>query len=281
MANGRILKECLPVESGIKFFEQNGFWVSPPIFSEEQLKLIVAHQDRMYEGDYETGRAPVCNWLQGENPNALRKTDNSHWSDLTLRSVATDPTIGAIAAKLMNADIIRLWHDQLLYKPGRGTENPGNETANVGWHQDFSYWQCAEEPTLITAWVAFTDVDLSNGCMQVVPRSHKWGLLKVSDFWEQNLEKQQQEMDIPQNEQFTKIPLIMKAGQVSFHHALTIHGSGANYSDAPRRSMAVHLMTGDTRYKKRDKGDFHFNVKILNGREGDLFAGDAFPILYP
>ncbi|SEO67506.1 Phytanoyl-CoA dioxygenase (PhyH) [Paenibacillus sp. OV219] len=252
--------------------------MSPKIFSDAQLEKIIEHQDRIYQGVFETGRTPVCNWLEGiDNPRALRKTDNSHWSDLTLRTVATDPTIGAIAAKLMNANIIRLWHDQLLYKPGRGT---GKEMANVGWHQDFVYWQNCMEPTLVTAWVAFTDVDLSNGCMQAVPRSHKWGLVNVNNFFEQNLEKQQAEIELPENEVFKPAPLVMRAGQVSFHHSLTIHGSGANVTDMPRRSMAVHLMTGDTRYRHTPKSS-HFNAQILNGNEGDLYEGDSWPILYP
>lgn len=269
---------CLPTQEDMAFFDRNGYWVSPAVFSEEELAAIKDHQDRIYRAEFESGRAPICNWLEGvDNPRALRKTDNSHWSDSVLRGVATDPTIGAIAGMLMHADTIRLWHDQLLYKPGRG---PGRETANVGWHQDFSYWQCAKEPTLITAWVAFTDVDLSNGCMQMVPRSHQWGLLKMSDFFEQNMEKQQAGMDIPENEQFTTAPIIMKAGQVSFHHALTIHGSGPNTTDDARRSMAVHLMTGETRYAQSPKGDLHFNARFMNGRDGEIFDGDAFPVLY-
>lgn len=269
---------CVPTQEDVDFFDRNGYWVSPVIFSEEELAAIKEHQDRIYRAEFETGRAPVCNWLEGaDNPRALRKTDNSHWCDSVLRGVATNPTIGAIAGKLMHADTIRLWHDQLLYKPGRG---PGRETANVGWHQDFSYWQCAQEPTLITAWVAFTDVDLTNGCMQMVPRSHQWGLLKMSDFFEQNMEKQQEAMDIPENEKFTTVPIIMKAGQVSFHHALTIHGSGANATEEARRSMAVHLMTGETRYKAGTRGDGHFNAGFMKGRDGELFDGEAFPVLY-
>ncbi|MCJ8014736.1 phytanoyl-CoA dioxygenase family protein [Paenibacillus sp. KQZ6P-2] len=99
----------------------------------------------------------------------------------------------------------------------------------MGWHQDYTYWQCCKEPSLITEWVAFTDVDLSNGCMQMVPRSHKWGLLNVSDFFEQNTEKQKEMMDIPENESFSPVPIVMK---------------------------------------------------MMAGRDGELFIGEAWPVLY-
>lgn len=278
-SNSELQSQCLPNEDDVRFFDENGYWVSPKIFSDEQLEQVIQHQEKIYRGEFETGREPICNWIEGkDNPRALRKTDNSHWSDMTIRALVMDSTIGAVAAKLMHADMIRLWHDQLLFKPGRGS---GKETANVGWHQDYTYWQCCKEPSLVTAWVAFTDVDVSNGCMQVVPRSHKWGLVNANNFFEQNLEKQQQEIIVPENEKFTTVPLVMKAGQVSFHHALTIHGSGPNSTDKPRRSIAVHLMTGDTRYKSHPHGDRHFNARILAGQTGDLFAGEPWPILYP
>ena len=273
-----IRKGALPEEQDVSFFEENGYWVSPVIFSGEELERIKEHQDVIYKGQYELGRKPVCNWIEGkDSPSSLRKTDNSHWADATLRRLATDPTIGAIAAKLMQVNVIRLWHDQLLYKPARKS---AKESANVGWHQDFAYWQSAQEPSLITAWVAFHDVDLSNGCMQMVPRSHKWGLLNAGNFFEQNMEQQKESMSVPEGERLTTVPIIMKAGQVSFHHALTIHGSGANISGEPRRSMAIHMMTGDTTYSGRPIGDGHFNAKLMAGRVGERFEGDAWPVLY-
>lgn len=271
-----IREDLLPKEEDIRFFKENGYWVAPQVVDEERLTLLRERMEQVYLGQYETGRAPWSSWSP-EQGDVLRKTDNSHWSDLALRGLATDPTIGAIAAALMEADTIRLWHDQLLYKPG----NPNRMTGgNVGWHQDYSYWQCAAEPSLITAWVAFDDVDLDNGCMQVVPRSHRWGMLNVNDFFEQDITKQQEEMAIPENERFNKVPLVMKAGMVSFHHAMTLHGSGPNTTPRPRRSLAVHLMTGDTRYKAGTKGDKHMNVSLLGGKDGDLFQGDHFPELY-
>ena len=46
-----------------------------------------------------------------------------------------------------------------------------------------------------------------------------------------------------------KIPVELLKGEVSFHHCLTIHGSGPNLSNAPRRSIAVHLQNGANRYQ--------------------------------
>ncbi len=268
----------LPTEQDVTFFENEGYWVAPKLLDERRLNNLRDHMMRVYEGDYETGREPVAGyWQPGGNAGSLRKTDNSHWSDLTLRALATDPAIGEIAATLMRTKSIRLWHDQLLYKPGDGE---AKTSVNVGWYQDYFYWQAAQAPTLLTAWVAFDDVSEANGCLRVIPRSHTWGLIDVNNFFAQDLDEQQAKMKSPDGKPVETVPLVMKAGQVSFHHALTLHGSGPNTTVNSRRSLAVHLMTGETRYRTGSAGEGHFNVPLLNGQDGDLFAGEPFPELY-
>ncbi|WP_135555299.1 phytanoyl-CoA dioxygenase family protein [Paenibacillus cymbidii] len=266
--------DWLPSDHDMAFFNENGYWISPKIIDDERLTLLNRHMDNVYNGEFETGRAP---WKAWKDTPGLRQTDNCHWADYTLRELAVDPLIGRLAAKLLNTKSTRLWHDQLLYKPGTGTTRV---KANVGWHQDYSYWQCVAEPALVTAWVAFDDVSAANGCMQVVPGSHKQGLMKVNDFYEQNIEQQERGLKESLGGLFKPVPIEMKAGQVSFHHALTIHGSGANTTDRPRRSMAIHLMSGEARYKAGTINDHHMNVRLFQPKDGERFVGDGLPLLY-
>jgi ectoine hydroxylase-related dioxygenase (phytanoyl-CoA dioxygenase family) len=266
----------LPSKADSCFFEENGYWLGPKVLGNGQLERLHAHMDKVYAGECETGRKPwSASWQPGDDPTALRKTDNAHWADLTLRELALSATIGAMAARLMNVDVVRLWHDQLLYKPGGG-----KSSGNVGWHQDYHYWQCADRPDLLTAWVAFDDVDEQNGCMHFVPRSHRWGMMEESDFFNTDLGGQEQRMAIPPGEKFEKIPVVLKAGEVSFHHSLTIHGSGPNLTQRPRRSFVIHMMAGDVRYKSGTWCDAHMNAILLKGKDGDPFAGELFPTLY-
>jgi ectoine hydroxylase-related dioxygenase (phytanoyl-CoA dioxygenase family) len=269
--------QVLPGPADVDFFEQNGFWIAPQIIDAQRLEVLRRHMTLIYNQNYETGRAPYNFWQPGSG--SLRKTDNVHWSDFTFRDLALDPVIGEIAAALLRTPIIRLWHDQLLFKPGL---KPGTEPtpANVGWHQDYHYWQCAQAPSFVTAWVAFDDVDLSNGCMHVVKGSNHWGLVDVNNFFEQDLQKQEATMTIPADTTFEPVPLIMKAGQVSFHHAMSLHGSGPNNTRRPRRSIAIHLMAGDTRYRAGTRADDHMNVQLFKPQDGDIFQGSMFPVLY-
>ena len=269
--------DWLPQAEDIAFFQSEGYWIAPQLIEAQQLALLREHMDQVFEGTFETGRPPWRGYWKPSHGNGLRKTDNAHWADRVLGDLAVDARIGEIAARLMGGtSTIRLWHDQLLFKPGQG---PDANSAKVGWHQDYHYWQCALEPTLLTAWVAFDDVDLANGCMQFLPKSHRWGLLPVGNFFDQETETQM--TAIRQSHPEAKpVPVILKAGQVSFHHCLTFHGSGPNTTSGPRRSLAIHLMTDATRYGPGTESDGHMNVELFHPRPGQRFSGPEFPVVF-
>ena len=266
--------ECLPTDADVAFYRENGYWTSPKIFSDEELSELREHQDRVYAGIHETGRPP---WHGGWKPNPkrtleIRKTDNSHWADMTLRRAILNATLGAMAAKLHAVNTVRLWHDQLLFKP-----NGGEGTGNVGWHQDFGYWRACKEPELVTATIALVDLSTDNGCLEVVPGSHKRGLLSASDFFNQDLDGMKKKIEAESGRRMETVPMPMKAGQVGFHHCLTIHGSGPNRTDAPRRTIAVHLMPGTIHRNINGK---HMNTELVDLKDGEPFVGEHFPVLY-
>src|SRR5260370_22966772 len=76
-------------------------------------------------------------------------------------------------------------------------------------------------------------------------------------------------------------PVLLKAGQVSFHHALTFHGSGPNVSTEPRLCVISHMMPGDTVYKAGRPQ--HPNLALLgpNAYDRQPFNSDFFPQLWP
>lgn len=273
-------EELLPTPDDIRFYEENGYWVGPKVLDDAFLERLRLAMYQVYAAEFETGKEPWGGpWVLGENPLAVRKVDQAHWSNNTLRDLATNETIGAIAARLAKTDEIRLWHDQLLYKPGQGAN--ARAGGNVGWHQDRNYWQCATD-NLLTAWVAFDDVTLDNGCMQAVPGSHKWGLID-GNFFEQDLEEFKKTVEAQTGHKFETVPLELKAGHVSFHHCLTIHGSGPNFTERPRRSLVLHLMPGEAHYVAGSPNDNHMNAILMRergGKDGDPFHGDLWPTLY-
>ena len=176
---------------------------------------------------------------------------------------ATYPDLLDIAAQLIGEDII-LWGTTIFGKPAKcGKETP--------WHQDGDYYPIRPLETL-TIWIALDDVTEDNGPMRFIPGSHKARKL-YSHHREQRDDLTIN--DICDSEHFdetTAQPLLLKAGQVSFHDVYMIHGSTANLTDQRRAAFIVRLMPGSCFYdhglgremgKKHQSHDYGYRPLFL------------------
>ena len=263
-------------------YRKKGYWISPVLFNDEEVCSMRRELERICAGerDYDG-----FFWLSqpnfGTDGPAVRQVNNGWWINKVMRLTVKSPVIGYIGAQLMKTKEVRIWHDQMLWKPGLGVTGESDLSNNIGWHQDYAHWQCANTTNFCTAWVALQDTDEFNGCMQLVTGSHHWGLRHdANTFGEKDLEVLKAKY-CPENNEWNADPCVLKAGQASFHHALTYHGSGPNLSAQPRLSIAVHMMPQDCGFTQR--GQYHPNADLLGPhvKEGDLFEGPYFPCIWP
>jgi ectoine hydroxylase-related dioxygenase (phytanoyl-CoA dioxygenase family) len=269
-----------PTDSDCRKFTDQGYWIAPVMFSSEEVERFRAAMARVRAGEYRTGRPPTLDLPIPPDETALRKIDNAWWADPDLAALATDPRLGAIGARLLGVERVRLWQDQLLHKPPSGMDR-----TRIGWHQDWDSWRTvASVDRFVTAWVALDDVDATNGAMQVLPGSNQWGLLRGgSDFLGTDLDAQLDRL--AELHDVSPLLLEMRAGQVSFHHVLTFHGSSTNTSDRVRRSLAVHLVDAAVASIDQLDGWQHYNLSLLRQRGGQV--GDAYdledlwPVVFP
>ena len=109
------------------------------------------------------------------------------------------------------------------------------------WHQDRAVTLAeADETRMVTAWVAVTDATVENGCLQVIPGSHRGEMLGHCPTANQ--------VAIPQAMMAGREPkpLPVGAGGVVFFHPLTIHGSLANNTEGIRWSFDIrYSATGE------------------------------------
>lgn len=272
----------LVTDADVAEYWERGYWISPVLFSEEQVARLRAAHERFWRREFDRpipsqyGLTPI----ELDSPR-LRQDCNGFWVNDDIRAAVTSPLLGGIAARLMRTESVRLWHDQVIYKPGTATTGETN-IGNVGWHQDYGYWQCTSTTNMCTAWVALQDTDLSNGGMRTIVGSHKWGLIGESDmFHTKDLEALAHKYAAEGKGEWLDEPCILKAGQASFHHALTFHGSGPNQTDQPRMSVVAHMMPGDTVYKAGRQ--WHPNLTLMgpDASDGDPFVGDFWPQMWP
>ena len=119
----------------------------------------------------------------------------------------------------------------------------------VSWHQDIAYWGL-EPPDIVTAWVALTDSSPDNGCMRVVPGTHKLDVVAHRDTYaENNMLSRGQEVAVEVDEA-KAVDIVLKPGEMSLHHTKIVHGSNANLSSRPRQGFAIRYIAPSVRQAK-------------------------------
>jgi non-haem Fe2+, alpha-ketoglutarate-dependent halogenase len=110
----------------------------------------------------------------------------------------------------------------------------------ISWHQDGTYWGL-HPPKATTAWIALSDSNSENGCMRVVPGSHKHLQPHQETYAEDNALSRGQEIAVKVEER-EAVDIVLRPGQMSLHDVAIVHGSRANTSDKPRIGIAARYM---------------------------------------
>jgi ectoine hydroxylase-related dioxygenase (phytanoyl-CoA dioxygenase family) len=189
------------------------------------------------------------------------------WEDWPeVRCLSFDQRIAGMAAKLIGAQRLRLWHDQALYK------EPGGRDTDA--HQDHPYWPIVGDKAL-TAWIPLMDIDDQTGCMGYVPGSHRGPRSYINIFTEPGSGKKLLEQFAPTEPVF--VPC--RAGDVLYHHGSTAHLAKPNRSNSVRRvHTAIYFADGAVR---GDTPAHHPSVDRAKIPVGGLIDSDVTPIAWP
>ncbi len=274
--------------SQIDEFHRNGFLNGGRILTDDELNELRSDLDSMLEKgpDGFTGDEPQPVSFRNmskrdDEPAALAvwQIVNIWEASSAFERLIYHPSIVKGISQLTDAPDLMVWHDQIQYKP----PNYGGATR---WHQDAPLWPIILPMTPVSAWIALDDADEENGCMWMVPGSYKWGDQMEFLRTQQHLEGREEFMNIntegfspPTDSEVKDVvpqPRPVKSGEVSFHHSLTWHGSPFNRSDRPRRAIAIHYMTGESRFVASGQ---HLMKQFVTLEDGEPMAeaGEHFP----
>jgi hypothetical protein len=116
-----------------------------------------------------------------------------------------------------------------------------NDPAFVSWHQDSTYWGLSK-PDVVTAWVALSESNESNGAMQVIPGTHMLDQIPHKDtFSKDNLLTRGQEVAVDVDPK-QAVSINLQPGEMSLHHVRLIHGSPPNSSPKRRIGFAIRYI---------------------------------------
>jgi len=256
-------------EQQIAEFKANGYVKGGQVLTDQQVEVLRAEIARVIaDRDNPDVQQPVLlRNLSGDDKAPVWQIVNIWEASAPFKELISHPRIVEEIAQLTQATEVRIWHDQIQYKP-----------AQIGgvnmWHQDALFWPILAPMTEVSAWVALDDVDTDNGCMSMVPGSHLWGnhidfLNALPNFDAMPAEYQGHQVKVMRRP--------VKKGEVHYHHALTWHGSHANTSGRPRRAIALHYMTQETHYVASGQ---HVMKEFVTVRDGEAMQGEHFPLVY-
>ncbi len=256
-------------EEQVRSFHEKGYLAGIPMLDAGQVEALREELAELTTGHDEShGLFYEYNRNESTDPNTILFHALGAWRVTpAFHDVLWNPAFVMAASQLLGGPV-RFWHDQLFYKPAK-------KGGVVAWHQDYSYWTRTKPIAHLTCWCALDDATKENGCLQYIPGSHQWGLLPkpviagelegIKDFLNEEQKKAFEHPDFAP----------VKAGEAIFHHPLTLHGSGENRSNSPRRAFVINVVA-DGVYSDSDQ-------PLLEGvpvvPKGQKLNGQFFPLL--
>jgi hypothetical protein len=188
-------------------YEELGYLHSIPVLSPDEVACFRAAIEE------------TCRVLGGR----VTRLDAPHLFFTWAWDLSTHPRVLDCMEQLIGPNVL-LKSTRLFYKFG-------NSDSFVGWHQD-GITEELKDAYVPAIWLGLTPATAENGCLRVVPRSHRLGLIPhAARPNPDNLTTQgataQVKIDAPQD-------VVMQAGEMSLHHPLVLHASNPNRSGESR-----------------------------------------------
>lgn len=157
--------------------------------------------------------------------------------DADARSFVLSRRFAHVAAQLIGADGVRLYHDQALFKEPGGGHTP--------WHQDQFYWPLRTDAS-ITMWMPLVDVDATMGSMTFANGSHRNGWVPIDEQISDTSEAFFEEYVSTKGFELGSAGA-MTPGDATFHNGWTLHRAPGNTTDRVREVMTIIYYPDGTR----------------------------------
>lgn len=230
------------------FWEENGYLRLGQVASAAQLAAMQARIDEIMLGhvvypgmffqvDTETGQYGDLGWQRGyQGPTLNYRKIQDLERDPVFLGYMQHPRFRALTRELIGEEI-SVFRAMFMNKPAlRGTLLPYHQDGGSQWGLDREHF--------FTVWTALDQATVENGCMQVIPGSHRAGLFSERG----HTITPEQEARYCRDED--SLYLEAEAGEALLLHNYLLHRSGVNTIERPRRAFSVVYMDAATRRLK-------------------------------
>ena len=224
----------------VNFYRDHGFLIAQDLLSQAEIEEIKSETISIFRGE-----RGLIDGLQQANPqdsesDTLRKYLCIHFphklSD-TIFKYLKHRGIAEILQQIISPNVKAMQSMLFVKAPGK----PGQS-----WHQD-EYYIPTRDCSLTGAWVAIDDADLENGCLWVVPRTHRPAKIYTRALYDGQKYGEHDTIDPTLFDEERAVPVEVKSGSVVFFNGYLLHSSGRNMSESRfRRALVNHYMSAES-----------------------------------
>jgi phytanoyl-CoA hydroxylase len=242
-----------PVDSGperlapeqVQQFERDGYVIARQLAAQElvdrMLEATLHDASRLvepieFEADLQYPGAPRSRDVDGGR--TVRRLKQAHARGYVFTEWITSPQVVNCLTQLLGPEIVcPLAHHNCVM-----TKHPAF-SSDTGWHQDIRYWSF-DRPELVTVWLALGPERPENGCLRVIPGSHRIALDR-NRFDEALFFRP----DLAANAELIAqaVPAELEAGDVLFFHCKALHAASRNFTGLTKYSVVFTFRAADNR----------------------------------
>jgi len=269
------MSDCPLTEEHLDFYWENGYTVVRNLIGSEKRDRWLARLADLVEGRVE----PAENMLIMRDVMVAKgvvRPDSKHEAIAKIQDYEKDPVLDTYTnddhildciEQIIGHDVQTI-HTMLINKPP-------NVDGRHPLHQDLLYFPFRPADRIVASWTALERITKENGCLVVVPGTHRGELLEHENPDIEHLNLGYFGAKEIEGEIERRVHLEMEPGDTVFFHPILIHGSGRNRSKHCRRAISAHYTaldvewawTEDDAFKKRQ-------YRIVRGeRKGELWSG--------
>ncbi len=258
--------------SQIDQYQETGFLAVEGVFAREDLESLRCVTDELVEQSRAVAEHTDVYDLEpghsSETPRVRR-----------IKSPCTvHPLFAEIASRQVLLDLVASLLGPAIRLHGNKMNLKSAEYGSpVQWHQDFAFYPHTNDD-LLAVGIALDDCTLQNGCMLMLPGSHRGPILDhhQDGFFVGAVDPDREGLDLAQ-----AVPVPVHAGGVTLHHCRTLHGSARNTSPAPRRLLLLELAAVDS-FPVMGIPDLEsFDRRILRGQPTASYRVKSMDIRLP
>ncbi|CAG4966400.1 unnamed protein product [Colias eurytheme] len=226
-----------------KFYDDHGFLVIKGLFEFDTLYNYKRRFIQMCNGVVDRGNATLVKeaalakrGLTGEQ--VINKVQEIHYDDVFM-TYTEHPRLLHVLSQFIG-DNITVVNSMFINKPPGSGQHPP--------HQDLFYFPFRPADKIIASWTAVDDVTKENGCLYVIPGSHKTNILYPHGHAQGANKLYHGILDESVYDTSKFSNLEMSPGDTVFFHPLIVHGSGPNVTKAYRKSITAHYANSSCYY---------------------------------